>query len=262
MGIRIGNRSHSFHADAVALGGYLEQPFQKIIHSQASSSLAPEGGYGAGRVENFQVESIISFKSAHTQVTGSVGKGDLGWVTQAVSVVEGLNVGDVLTADRLVAQMVTEHPAEEGKYAPKICFVGTRFENLRIGGCLVEVELDFDLCTPSKKDKNGFPEVWTGQDPGFQERVRKQGDRYGNFGAKGRSYLQCSLVGKTNLVGKLPGTPEGHIFRIPEFGKIVLAELVVDCESYRLSMLRLELGCPVKGAASAATARMNGSTNP
>ena len=41
--------------------------------------------------------------------------------------------------------------------------------------------------------------------------------------------------------GKLPGTIQGNVLIIPGFGKLSLAELIVDSNSYRLSMFRLEL---------------------
>jgi hypothetical protein len=167
-----------------------------------------------------------------------------------------------LTADRIVAQIITDHPASPGKYAPKVCFVGTRFENLKIGGCPVDVTLNFDLCKPEKLGDNNFPATRTMEDKSFLDRIRQQGDPYGNFGATGRGYIQCSLVEKATPTGNLPGSGKGNVFHIPEFGKITLAELIVDCNSYRLSMIRLELGCPTKGKMSAGNARANGSTYP
>jgi len=138
MGHTIGGRTHSFHADASAFGGQLEQPFERIIPSQAPLTLSPDGGYNSVRVDSFQVEGLFSFKSAYSQVSGIVSKKRPGWTTLATSVIEGLNVGEIFLADRVVAQIITDHPATAGKYAPRINFIGTRFDNLRIGGCPVK----------------------------------------------------------------------------------------------------------------------------
>jgi hypothetical protein len=46
----------------------------------------------------------------------------------------------------------------------------------------------------------------------------------------------------------------GHAITIPNFGSIFLAELFVTHGAYDLTMLRLELGCPVSGTVSAGQA--------
>src|SRR6185312_16291899 len=167
MGSVIGGRTHTFHADASAFGGHIEQPFEKIIASQAPLTLSPDGGYTAARVDNFRLKGLFSFKSAYTQVSGIVSKKRPGWTTLATSVIEGLNIAEIFLADRVVSQIITDHPAAQGKYAPRVNFVGTRFDNLRIGSCPIDVELDLNLCTPGKADSDGFPDVRTMEDPRF-----------------------------------------------------------------------------------------------
>ena len=261
MGHTIGGRTHSFHADASAFGGQLEQPFERIIPAQAPLTLSPDGGYNTTRVDYFQVEGLFSFKSAYTQVSGIVSKKRPGWTTLTTSVIEGLNVAEVFTADRVVAQIITDHPAAAGKYAPRVNFVGTRFDNLRIGSCPIDVDLDLDLCTPEKTDSDGFPEQGTMTDPRFLANLQQRGQY--NPAVKGKSQIECSLVEKVTPKGKFPGPePQGNVLIVPGFGKITLAELIVDCNSYRLSMFRLELGCPTKGGLSGGNGTANGSTAP
>ena len=261
MGHTIGGRTHTFHADASAFGGQLEQPFERIIPAQAPLTLSPDGGYNTARVDSFQVEGLFSFKSAYTQVSGIVSKKRPGWTTLATSVIEGLNVAEVFTADRVVAQIITDHPAEQGKYAPIVNFVGTRFDNLRIGSCEVEVDLDLDLCKPGKADTHGFPDQRTMEDKQFLDLVEKRGQY--NPAIKGKSQIECSLVEKIALHGKFPGPePKGNVLIVPGFGKITLAELIVDSNSYRLSMFRLELGCPTKGGISGGNLVGNGTSAP
>jgi hypothetical protein len=261
MGSVIGGRTHSFHADASAFGGHIEQPFEKIIASQAPLTLSPDGGYTSVRVNSFQVEGLFSFKSAYTQVSGIMSTKRPGWTTLATSVIEGLNVAEILTADRVVAQIITDHPAAPGKYAPKINFVGTRFDNLRIGSCELNVDLDLDLCKPNSADSDGFPDQRTMDDQRFLGYLQQRGQY--NPAVKGKSQIECSLVEKiTPTKGKLPGTIQGNVLAIPGLGKVTLAELIVDSNSYRLSMFRLELGCPTKGGLSGGNVISNGSTNP
>jgi hypothetical protein len=255
----IGERKHTFHADASAFGGHIELPFEQVIAAQAPLTLSPDGGYGTARADNFRVEGIFSFRSAYTQVSGIISRKRPGWTTLATSVIEGLNIAEILTADRVVAQIITEHPAEMGKYAPMVNFVGTRFDNLRVGSCQIEVDLNLDLCKPEKQDKHGYPEKPTMEDSGFNQRIKAVG--YNPAGGE-KAQVLCSLFEKATIKGKLPGTLQGNVLAIPGFGKATLAELIVDANSYRLSMLRLQLGSPTTGNISAGNVIGNGTSAP
>lgn len=259
MGSVIGDRTHTFHADASAFGGHIEQPFEKIIEAQAPLSLSPDGGYGSARADNFRVEGLFAFKSAYTQVSGIISRKRPGWTTLVTSVIEGLNIAEILTADRVVAQIITEHPAEMGKYAPSVNFVGTRFDNLRIGSTQIEVDLDLDLCKPEKTDSHGYPDKHTMDDPSFLQRLKAR--QYNPAGGE-KAQVQCSLFEKATIKGKLPGTLQGNVLTIPGFGKAMLAELIVDANSYHLSMLRLELGSPTKGSVGIGVGSGNGTSDP
>jgi hypothetical protein len=260
MGSVINGRTHTFHADASAFGGHIELPFEQIVAAQAPVTLAPDGGYSTARADNFRVEGLFSFKSAYTQTSGIVSRKRPGWTTLATSVIEGLNVSEILTADRVVAQIITEHPAEMGKYAPMVNFVGTRIDNLRIGSCQIDIELNLDLCNPEKTDQHGFPEKHTMDDQGFLQRVKGAG-QYNSAGGE-KSQILCSLFEKATIKGKLPGTLQGNVLTIPGFGKAILAELIVDANTYHLSMLRLQLGSPTHGSVSAGNVSGNGSSEP
>ena len=97
-------------------------------------------------------------------------------------------------------------------------------------------------------------------DPRFLTCVQQRGQY--NPAVKGKTQIECSLVEKITPKGKLPGTIQGNVLTIPGFGRISLAELIVDANSYRLSMFRLELGCPTKGGISGGNIVGNGSTQP
>ncbi len=260
MASMIGTRTHTFHADASAFGGHIEQPFEKVIEAQAPITLSPDGGYGNARSDNFNIEGLFSFKSAYTRVSGTVSRKRPGWTTLATAVIEGLNVSEILTADRIVAQIITEHPAEMGKYAPSVNFVGTRFDNLRVGSCRVNVDLDLNLCKPGKADQHGYPDQHTMDDPAFLERLKATGQY--NSGGSEKAQVQCSLFEKAHIDGRLPGILQGNVLTIPGFGKATLAELIIDANSYRLSMLRLQLGSPTTGGIGIGNIIGNGTSQP
>ena len=275
-------RVHYYHADASALGGKIEAPFCQLIPVQAPLSLPPVGGYATARVDRFRLEEIISCKAAYTQVAGSSLDKDGPWSTLVTSVIEGFNILNTFTADRIVAQIATEHPREG--YDPKVTFVGTQFENVRIGGHPVEIVLDLEVCQQGSAD--GYPSQPCIRDDRFLARVAEQRRRmtdercipqwcadksvpnwvreryqWDNSDTRsGKDGVLCTVV--KEIRGQFPGRSFGNVFEIPEFGKGFLGELLVDATSFRLIMARFELGCGVSGTAGGGSANIEGRTNP
>jgi hypothetical protein len=277
------NRVHYYHAEACGFGGYLEHPLEQNITPQASLSLSSSGGYGSSREENFRLEGLLSYESAFTQVSGRMSKKEGGgWQTLSTATVEGLNILDVITADRISAQISTEHPLEGDN--PKVSFLGTTFENFKIGGCSINVTLDLDIC--DQGNGRDYPENPCVSDERFLSRVagqyRRMNDgkdlpewvkdrtipdwireRY-DVGAleedEKSDYLITSIVKETS--GKFPGRPFGNAFEIPDIGRLFLGELMVDGHTFRLTMLRVELGCRAKGSMGGPICLTNGVTKP
>ena len=288
-------RVHFYHADASAVGGRIERPFEQIVPVQAPLSLPTVGGHAASRSEKFRYQGLISFEVAESQVSGSFNEQNGTWTTQVSSAIENLNVLNVVTADRVVAQISTEHPAT--KYVPRVSFSGTQFVNLRIGGRLVDPILNLDFCD-QEGEYPGQPciqnseflrrvdEQYSAMRP-QQENTAKSSQQLKQEAAPDSAWLQelypvprseeekqtlskqakergmvlCSLVQKIHH-GGCPWDPFGHVFAIPDFGKIFLGELLLDHDSFHLIMIRLQLGCPVKGTLSLGDTRTNGSTIP
>jgi hypothetical protein len=132
-----------FHADAHALGGFIESPTRQHIPLQASLSLPSVGGHAVNRSPAFNFEEIVSCRSAYTRVSGLQAGKDGSSTTLITSVVEGLNILEVFTAERLVAQITVEHPADRS--LPRISFTGSTFEGLRIAGCEASLTLNASL---------------------------------------------------------------------------------------------------------------------
>jgi len=153
-------RTHHYHAEASVLGGHLRLPLCQEIKPQAHVKLSSEGGYISQRAENYRLEAVISFRSAYTHVAGNrSSKPGEGWTTLTSSVIEGLNILDVITADRIVGQTITNHPLVG--YVPSISFLGTRFENLRIAGNPVELDLNHDIFGPRADDDAPYTRILT-----------------------------------------------------------------------------------------------------
>src|SRR2546430_9166681 len=134
------HRHFHYHASGHALSGELTRPVQRVIEVQAGISLPSTGGVGSSRVENFRVDEVVSFKRAYSHVAGSVKeeRGKEIYTTHATATVEGLNILDVVTADRIVARLSSSFeeppPEKPGPYEGKVLLVGSKFENLRIAG--------------------------------------------------------------------------------------------------------------------------------
>ena len=276
-----GATDHSYFAEAVSLEGHLRLPFAQVIHPQDNVVLGERGGYFTRRSENFRLGGAISYKSAYTQVAGNRDdKPDHGFNTLATAVLEGLNVFDVVTADRIVSQISTDHPLDG--HVPTVTFLGSRFDNLRIAGH--PVKLDFDANILGPKPANDAPYT---SDPGFLDRATRQyerirgqknlpaeiGRRYNQLpsSSANRESIECSLVNQAE--GSYPGHSFGHVIDVPHFGKIFLATLRLDQSEFdpqtgiprktliSLSMIRMEMGCTGSGSSSGGNTKTNGVTN-
>ncbi len=235
-------RDHYFHAEAThTLSGILHLPLVQVINPQASAQLPEAGGYLSQQAQPYKVESVISYESAHTQVAGNKEvKPGHGWSTLVTSVVEGLNILDVVTADRVVGQVSTEYPLKG--YVPSITFLGTRFENLRIAGHPVKLDWDLNLCgnkpdgdAPYTKSSDFVNRVskqhanLRAAQPGHENPLAELLARYNLYpesfanSTGDEENVECSLVNKAE--GDFPGTCCGHVIQVPNFGTIHLAVL-------------------------------------
>jgi hypothetical protein len=154
------DKPHYFHAEAHALKGKVRFPVDAEVRPQAFVKLAgtlEELSNGAGQrnyfsqhAKNYRLEGVFSYTAAHTQVSGhKSSKDEKNSVTLATSVVENLNILNVVTADRVVAQISTTHIP--GQYVPDVTFLGTHFENLKIARHKVLPILNLKLADPRPK---------------------------------------------------------------------------------------------------------------
>jgi len=245
-------RTHYFHANASAIGGYIERPFVKNIPVQSPTSLSPSGGADEAATAAFQFEKIITAHATRSRVEGSYVAGLP--TTRATAAVEGLNVLDTIRADELVAYISSVHPAEDPD-VPTIDLGRTAIHGLRIGEAILRVHLDLEIL--SNGNGKRFPKR-----PYLQEKsLWKRADR--KFDPE-KGFLQCTLVEKIEVVrGKLAAKiVDTNILEVPNIGRIHLAEFLVSGNSYELIMMRLELGCPVIGQSSASATKVNGTGGP
>src|SRR5262249_49486712 len=90
----------------------------------------------------FKFDGFLSVADAHTEVGGSYDDCHDRFTTYAFSSLEGVNVADMLTADRVVSRLYIYAPAHSAdKSEPSFTVTGSLFENLRIAGYKVDVQL-------------------------------------------------------------------------------------------------------------------------
>jgi hypothetical protein len=254
------DRRYLYKASAVGAAGYLTNPTVHRIDVQAASALPITGGYGTNRVENFRYKEIISFGAAHTQVTGTFSSKDQGSNSLATATIEKLNILDVITADLVVAHVASRHKLhrESGEPdQPEIVTVGSYFKNLRIAGYKIELDLDDKLFSDVPRFDQFRKHAASAKD--FQSRLLRahypNPDHPSKEAAKipepvvqaADQKIACTLVKDCHTIPE-GVTRDGHVFHIPHFGTVHLAEVICTPHKKHLSMLRLELGSPVEGS--------------
>jgi hypothetical protein len=277
-------RIHTYHGKASLFELEVKEPFQHKVRPQAKLELNGSGDtshYQFQQAAPFQLEGIASYRSGYTQVAGALSlKRERHFSTLVTSVVEGLNILDVLTADRVVAQISTAHPIDGA--VPEVSFLGTHFDNLRIGGYKVELDTDLEILGPKPdKDRSYFDSQTMMDHMARQYEKLTNSDYYPDWaiemyprdsegwkpknGNPGVDIAQCSLVNHVNSSQK----SFGHVIDVPHFGKFFLGELQVkrdpartakDYDSYTfyLTMVRMELGCTTTAGGGVSAAETNG----
>lgn len=280
------HRHFHYHACAHALSGELTRPVQRVIEVQAGISLPSTGGAGSSYVENFRVDEVVSFKRGYSHVAGSVKEENNKRIhtTHATATVEGLNILDVVTADRIVARLSSSFeeppPKKPGPTEGRVLLVGSEFVNLRIGGYPVDVELDHELLSLEPGTFAAVRERFNTREGTLRQiaeetRQACKVDRALPEALAAEGVLLCSVVKEVHF--KEPGfgkpleekkkdkfIPSGverigrHTYHVVDFGDIFLAEVLCQHGRKTLTMLRVALGSPNGGSFTTAEATSDG----
>lgn len=289
--------THEFHAEAHALFGELRRPVEQKIEKHIPVSLAGDNSAHLTRfIEDVSIEGLISLKRGHTRVSGSVSLKHGGWATLSTSILEGLNVFEIVTADRLVSQVSTDHHLENGHF-PHVSFIGTQFTNMKVSGFPLQLTLDYGICgnrgnkpeddisyldnrafldcakkqTESICDAEGLPDNLKKE---YGARLKGINSLIENCGKQGRplSSVTCSIVTKIGEVPIAGVRSFGHVLVIPEFGTVALGEVEVGEKMYNgskrpanyftLTSFKMNLGCVGHGTVQGGGTTTNGNTQP
>jgi hypothetical protein len=168
---------------------------------------------------------------------------------------------EMITADKVVASVVS-NVRSDGDGEPSVRLIGTHVENLRIAGIQVRVGLAIDLLdsAPRLQDlrkqwgTSGLGGIFAGEEireclQGAPPQVtrlfsRQAGDEFVMPERRGvtRMSVVRSLTPKSEGLGCY-----GHVIYVPGFGTIRLGELEISSQTRSLTMIEVDLGCPVQG---------------
>jgi hypothetical protein len=273
MSHRANKRSFWFRGSALALGGQLTSPLSEGLEAHGACVLPPSGGFASTEVGRFNHRNIVAFDQAVSTVAGRRAEHD-GRVTYDTAVtvsVEGLDILGMVTADRVVARMTSIHAEDDND--PQIVPLGSSFENLRIGGVAVAPRADPGLlrhgrygeltkaCARRFLDGEGKT-VTLPDGPEPKTRPWREGEASPAFEDR---LLLASLFdlgeGSAAALGAEEGIAAGRL-DMPGFGTVYLGEYLVSRYARRLTMLRVELGCPIDGTIVVGYEVINGHVYP
>ena len=276
-----------FCGDSLGVGGFITRPLQDTLVSQVAAVLPISGGHSSSSLENFRFRGVVSFRRAHSAVSGSFDECHNRYTACAYSVVEGLNIADMVTADRVVSRVAVYSPEVglDGEHSFDI--TGSHFDNLRIAGHLIDVKLatrvfhDHDTYSKiarahhARKMDDWLSGIKLGslsigelaqlEDAyhalgGISEMVRqwkRVGDRpkyRGNYLFSPANHLKLEDHAESNTEIRAFGA----IILVPKFGVVRLADLLIHESSRQLIMLRVEMCSTMEGSLAMGSARVGG----
>lgn len=259
-------RHHSqyvYSASTYAISADFDRPKKHTLPPQAAAVLSAQGGHGTQHADGQKIDGLVSFTRAYSEVGGSFDDCHDTYTTHAWSVIEGVNVADMLTADRVVSRLAIYYPAH-GKDEPSFDITGSHFENLRIAGHKVDVKLDTKL----HHDHDTYSKLAQGHQKGATDPMllgggmgrlsdndlnRIEGTYHALSGMSryvkewkqkrpaDRGMYRLSIANQISLDWPSEIEQFGSFICIPKFGIIRLGEMVVHHHSRTLVMFMVQM---------------------
>jgi len=251
-----------YHAHALALQGEITHPFSARLEPQAPSAVSPFGGFGTARADAFNLHEVVSHRGARSRTeAGHNPKTDQHYAV-AHAVLEGFNISDVVTVDRISARLVAVHSTRQEE--PSISPHGSTIENLRIAGHPIELvpltgmyhELDTmqkvrDHYKTNAQFRDEFHrDAFVGKESElpskkhrfFPWRRHKPNGELPEF--RGHTIVPLFRI----VDPKIPGIEvHGTVIEIHNFGRLHVGELFISRDERRVAMLHVDMGSPQEG---------------
>ena len=247
---------------AVALGGYIHRVNDSVIRRNLSmpSASASLGGSSESNDGPFTFspteanDEVVSYASAamktwHERADSGNGADGETDTVHATSSISRVSVGKRLFLDHASAYLKTVYHA--GDAQPTITPVDARLNGLVIDGVRFTVRLGtepvarYGTCDQFHHaclHDTSFKEAHGNQVLSLRDGLPG--------GPAGKACFVYSLVDRISWEGKLPEGAEvsedSHVIVWPDFGTVILGEMLISDFSRRLTMMRLELGSPLQ----------------
>jgi len=173
-------------------------------------------------------QQYFSFASAYSEVSAQFDAVNQGYRTIATAVITGLNILNVLTADKVVGQMSTFYPI--GDAVPTVNFIGTQFLNLCINTEPLTLDQNLGIFGDgpandgSYFDDTDVTSAISAQTEAITDNPALPVSLQSQFtaNAANANVLECSLV---SSVSGSTAQSFGNIIVVPGFGTIYLADV-------------------------------------
>jgi len=264
-----------FHAYAAGLSGKIHRPYEETLEVQAPSALPPSGGVSNGSSKGVKVRDFLQCDSVVSRSTGEFQAATGTYETRVTAAAEQFNLGGVVTADLVRAQVHSSHSQDE-KSEPSIVPEGSAIINLRVLGTLIEFENLSDLFTELNtmtklRDRHK-------ENPDFRTRIHEY-TMVVRFAELAENHLHryfpfCRSspqeeLHETRHAAILPLfrvlTPSGpgfkvvqNVIHIENFGRLHLGELIVTPTERRVTAVHVDLGSPTGGHFTVCSVGANG----
>jgi hypothetical protein len=275
-----------YHSSAYAIAGEFYRPLRKQLPTQGAAVLGVTGGYSCNSLSKFSLDCLVSFENACVEVGGSYDECHDVQTSYFSTVIEGLNIANMLTADRVVARMMVYSPKGDHGGEHTFDITGSHFENLKIAGHQIKVELDtgafHNLNTYSKFTAaykggqadhlllfNKFGALTAKQRHGIEDQFHALHGLSGMIDAlkadktrEPKDRYLCSAVSHLDLKDHVAKNSElrgyGAVICIPKFGAIRLGEILVTKQFRSLTMFTVQMGSVGSGSVSGGSGSTGG----
>jgi hypothetical protein len=258
--------------NAVALGGYIHRVRDNVIRRNlsvpsASTSFGGSSESSQGKFD-FRADAngdpLVSFESSYIKAWHDRQDDPNGNPTHTVhtkSSVRQLRVDNRLVIDRAEAYLRTVYRASDPQPTITPVKEDTNLDGLVIDGVRFRIELDSKpfraLGTCHEFDHGATA------NPDFGQRLAKRLLSLREQSASGPVGKGCYVSSIIKSIEPLDAMPKGadideHVITWPDFGKVILGEMLISEFSRRLTMVRLEMGSPVEGSVAAADIQSGG----
>jgi len=276
--------NYGYKVSASGVSGQLDRPAQKSVQpvelAKLEGKLEGDCGHVCKRLSGFQLDGLVSCKQASLEVGGSKDTVHNMYTSYACAVIEGLNIAEMVTADRVVSRISVYSPVEDYCGEHTFDITGSYFENLKIAGHKIDFKLatyqfhelnSYSKFTKAYAEKKAddcllFSKLGDLRDEKLNELVAEY-DALSEISGMITTWRKdtqrtaqthyCSAASHLNLQDYTGPRSElagyGAIICIPKFGVIRLAEIEINKDIRTLKMLRVDMCSTGHGSTTTGT---------